>query len=80
MTGSFQVFDTVAVTTNGGPVDSTRVVVLVIVQNAFSYYKMGYASAMSMALPTDSSRRRPSFHGKEAQSPAAQTCGAEVWQ
>lgn len=50
VTGSFQVFDTIAVTTNGGPVDATRVVVLVIVQNAFGYYKMGYASAMAMVL------------------------------
>ena len=50
VTGSFQVFDTIAVTTNGGPLDSTRVVVHYIVQNAFSFYKMGYASAMSMTL------------------------------
>jgi multiple sugar transport system permease protein len=50
VTGSFQVFDTIAVTTNGGPVDATRVVVLVIVQNAFGYYRMGYASAMAMVL------------------------------
>lgn len=50
VTGSFQIFDTIAVTTNGGPVDSTRVVVHYIVQNAFSFYKMGYASAMSMTL------------------------------
>jgi multiple sugar transport system permease protein len=50
VTGSFQVFDTIAVTTNGGPLDSTRVIVHYIVQNAFSFYKMGYASAMSMTL------------------------------
>ena len=50
VTGSFQVFDTIAVTTNGGPLDATRVVVHVIVQNAFSFYRMGYASAMSMVL------------------------------
>ena len=50
VTGSFQIFDTVAVTTNGGPMDSTRVIVHYIVQNAFSFYKMGYASAMAMAL------------------------------
>jgi multiple sugar transport system permease protein len=50
VTGSFQIFDTIAVTTNGGPVDSTRVIVHYIVQTAFSFYKMGYASAMSMAL------------------------------
>lgn len=50
VTGSFQIFDTIAVTTNGGPLDSTRVIVHYIIQNAFSYYKMGYASAMSMVL------------------------------
>ena len=50
VTGSFQIFDTIAVTTSGGPLDSTRVIVYYIVQNAFSFYKMGYASAMSMTL------------------------------
>lgn len=50
VTGSFQIFDTVAVTTAGGPYDSTNVIVHYIIQNAFSFYKMGYASAMSMAL------------------------------
>jgi len=50
VTGSFQIFDTIAVTTNGGPLDSTRVIVHYIVQNAFAFYKMGYASAMSLAL------------------------------
>jgi multiple sugar transport system permease protein len=49
-TGALQIFDTVAVTTQGGPEESTRVVVLYIVQNAFGYLKMGYASAMSMVL------------------------------
>ena len=50
VTGALQIFDTVAVTTNGGPEDSTRVVVYYIVQNAFGYLKMGYASAMSIVL------------------------------
>ena len=50
VTGSFQIFDTIAVTTGGGPLDATRVVVYYIVQNAFSFYRMGYASAMSMVL------------------------------
>jgi len=50
VTGSFQIFDTIAVTTNGGPLDATRVIVHYIVQNAFGFYKMGYASAMSMTL------------------------------
>ena len=50
VTGSIQLFDTVAVTTQGGPAGSTAVVVQYIVQNAFGYLKMGYASAMSMVL------------------------------
>lgn len=50
VTGSLQIFDTVAVTTQGGPAGSTAVIVQYIVQNAFGYLKMGYASAMSLAL------------------------------
>ena len=48
--GSFQIFDTVAVTTQGGPVDATKVLVYYIYQNAFSFFRMGYATAMSMLL------------------------------
>lgn len=48
--GSFQIFDTVAVTTQGGPVDATKVLVFYIYQNAFSFFRMGYATAMSMVL------------------------------
>ncbi|MFC5848183.1 carbohydrate ABC transporter permease [Deinococcus petrolearius] len=48
--GSFQIFDTVAVTTQGGPVDATKVLVYYIYQNAFAFFKMGYATAMSMLL------------------------------
>ena len=48
--GSLQVFDTVVVTTKGGPEDATRLIVPYIVQNAFRYLKMGYACAMSMVL------------------------------
>lgn len=50
VTGSFQIFDTIAVTTAGGPQDSTNVIVNYIITNAFGFYKMGYASAMSMVL------------------------------
>jgi multiple sugar transport system permease protein len=50
VTGSFQIFDTVAVTTRGGPAQATEVIVQYIVQNAFGYLKMGYASAMSVVL------------------------------
>ncbi len=48
--GSFQVFDTVAVTTNGGPVNSSRVLQLYIYEMAFGRFQFGYASALSVAL------------------------------
>lgn len=48
--GSFQIFDTVAVATQGGPVDATRVLVFYIYDNAFRFFKMGYATALSMTL------------------------------
>jgi multiple sugar transport system permease protein len=48
--GSFQVFDVIAVGTQGGPADSTRVILWYIYENAFKFNKMGYASAISMVL------------------------------
>jgi multiple sugar transport system permease protein len=48
--GSFQIFDSIAVTTLGGPVNSTRSIVWYIYESSFENYKMGYASAMSCAL------------------------------
>jgi multiple sugar transport system permease protein len=48
--GSFQIFDTVSVTTQGGPIDATRVYVYYIVQNAFELSKFGYAAALSVIL------------------------------
>ncbi|MGW8564632.1 carbohydrate ABC transporter permease [Isoptericola sp. NPDC055881] len=48
--GSFQVFDTVAVTTDGGPVDASRVLQLYIYDKAFGQFDFGYASALSVAL------------------------------
>lgn len=47
---SFQVFDQVWIMTQGGPAGATSVMVELIYKNAFSYYKMGYASAISWAL------------------------------
>lgn len=47
---NIQVFDQVWVMTGGGPVQSSTVVVQQIVQNAFSYSRMGYAAAMSWVL------------------------------
>ncbi|MFJ5262284.1 carbohydrate ABC transporter permease [Streptomyces sp. NPDC088387] len=48
--GSFQVFDTVAVTTNGGPANATNVLQFYIYGAAFGRFQFGYASAMSVAL------------------------------
>ena len=48
--GSFQVFDTIAVTTLGGPNYATRTIVWYIYENGFVNFRMGYASALSCAL------------------------------
>jgi len=48
--GSFQVFTQAYVMTNGGPVNSTLFYVLYLYQNAFRFFKMGYASAMAWVL------------------------------
>jgi len=50
VTGSFQVFDTVAVTTAGGPVNASRVLQYYIVQKGFQQGEFGYASAISVIL------------------------------
>ncbi len=48
--GSFQVFDQVYVMTQGGPGHATLVYNYYLYQNAFQYFKMGYASAMAYIL------------------------------
>jgi multiple sugar transport system permease protein len=48
--GSFQVFDTVSVATQGGPANASNVIQYYIYNVAFSRYDFGYASAMSVAL------------------------------
>lgn len=48
--GSFQIFDTVDVTTEGGPVNASRVIYIYIFDQAFGRRNFGYASAMSVAL------------------------------
>ena len=45
-----QTFDTVYIMTGGGPVDSTLVPILYLFNNAFRYFKMGYASALAWIL------------------------------
>lgn len=47
---SFQVFDQIWIMTSGGPAGATTVLVERIVKNAFSYSRMGYASALSWML------------------------------
>jgi multiple sugar transport system permease protein len=48
--GSFQIFDTIAITTGGGPVNATRVIYWYIYEYAFTRFQMGYATAISVAL------------------------------
>jgi len=48
--GSFQVFDTIAIATQGGPVNSSRVLQFYIYDLAFGRFQFGYASALSVAL------------------------------
>ena len=47
---SFQVFNLIYVMTNGGPGYATSVYIYYLYQNAFSFFKMGYASAMAWLL------------------------------
>ncbi len=47
---SFQVFGPILMTTNGGPLNSTRVVVMEIYENAFVFNQLGYASTQSVLL------------------------------
>jgi multiple sugar transport system permease protein len=47
---SFQGFDSVFLMTSGGPGRSTSVLVYYLYQNAFEYFRMGYASAIAYVL------------------------------
>ena len=47
---SFQVFDLIYVMTQGGPLDSTNVLVYTIYKNAFEYFNVGKASALAYVL------------------------------
>lgn len=50
MIGAFQEFIRPFIMTNGGPLDSTMFYALYLYRNAFSLFKMGYASAMAWLL------------------------------
>lgn len=49
---SFQVFDLIYLMTQGGPLDSTNVIVYAIYKNAFEYFNIGKASAIAYVLFT----------------------------
>jgi multiple sugar transport system permease protein len=46
----FQIFDIIFVMTRGGPAHGTTSTVFLIFQNAFQFFKIGYASAMAVVL------------------------------
>jgi multiple sugar transport system permease protein len=48
--GSFQIFDTVAVTTKGGPANATEVITWLIYEQGFERFDMGYATTIAIAL------------------------------
>ncbi|HEV3359760.1 MAG TPA: sugar ABC transporter permease [Pseudonocardiaceae bacterium] len=48
--GSFQVFDIVSVTTEGGPANASLVLQMYIYSKAFAQFDFGYAATMSLAL------------------------------
>ncbi|WP_420594106.1 carbohydrate ABC transporter permease [Deinococcus sp.] len=48
--GALQVFEAVLVLSNGGPGDSSTTVALYIYKTAFTFFKMGYASALAWLL------------------------------
>jgi multiple sugar transport system permease protein len=48
--GSFQVFAQVYILTQGGPNNASQMIVPLLFQEAFSFYHMGYASAISWLL------------------------------
>lgn len=48
--GSLQTFTQVYMMTKGGPDNASQMIVPYLYQNAFSYYRMGYASAMAWVL------------------------------
>lgn len=47
---SFQIFDLIYLMTQGGPLDSTNVLVYAVYKNAFEYFRIGQASAMAYVL------------------------------
>ncbi|NGP44881.1 sugar ABC transporter permease [Bacillaceae bacterium SIJ1] len=50
MIGSFQVFESISIMTQGGPINSTNTLVYYIYEYGFRFFKIGYASAAGVIL------------------------------
>ncbi len=50
LVGTFQSYGLVLLLTQGGPIGSTNLMGYYIYQNAFQFFQMGYAAALSVAL------------------------------
>jgi ABC-type sugar transport system permease subunit len=50
MIGCFQVFDQIYVMSSGGPANATMTMSYFVYQNAFKYFRTGYASAAAVVL------------------------------
>ncbi len=48
--GALKAFDIISIMTDGGPMNSSNVFVLYLYQNAFQWFKTGYASAIALIL------------------------------
>jgi multiple sugar transport system permease protein len=48
--GALQVFESIIILTNGGPGDATRSLSILIVEEGFGSYQIGYAAAISIVL------------------------------
>jgi ABC-type sugar transport system permease subunit len=48
--GQMQMFGQSLIMTNGGPGDESRTVLVYLYQTAWSFFRMGYASAMAVVL------------------------------
>ena len=47
---SFKTFEAISLMTSGGPANSTNTIVYYLYQQGFTYYKIGYASAVGVVL------------------------------
>jgi multiple sugar transport system permease protein len=48
--GALQVFESIIILTNGGPGDATRSLLILIVEEGFGSYQIGYAASISIVL------------------------------